>query len=212
LSSCTIASSSSVSSQNSSSTSESSSEVITEKTLEISRATWPLLTYNPYVPTRAFFNNLQFKYFGASNEPDGSITNAINGNSASFAIYNIDEIENIEKITVTLAKNKTQKNFRMFAATDITNPSLDEFVVDYTQTSGLVYEYDFTGLNANHFRFENGLYRLMIQSIVLTVSSSFEFPEEIQGGGGGQPFFATAGGKNVAGLTNALDKGKGFIK
>jgi M6 family metalloprotease-like protein len=181
LTSCTVATSSSL---DSSSTSESSSEVITEKTLEISRETWPLLTYNPYVPTRAFFNNLQFKYFGASNEPEGAITNAINGNSASFSIYNIDDIENIEKITVTLAKNKTQKNFKMFAATDITNPSLDEFVVEYTQTSGLVYEYDFTGLNANHFRFENGLYRLMIQSIVLTVSSTFEFPDEIQGGGG----------------------------
>ncbi len=38
-----------------------------------------------------------------------------------------------------------------------------------------------------------------------------ELAREIQGGGGGQPFYATAGGKNSGGLANALARARTFV-
>jgi alanyl-tRNA synthetase len=39
-----------------------------------------------------------------------------------------------------------------------------------------------------------------------------ELAKEVKGGGGGQPFFATAGGSDVSGLDNVLVKAKSFVR
>lgn len=52
----------------------------------------------------------------------------------------------------------------------------------------------------------------LVESKALNASNIIrEISKEIQGGGGGQAFFATAGGKNPEGLQNAINKAKDFL-
>jgi alanyl-tRNA synthetase len=52
---------------------------------------------------------------------------------------------------------------------------------------------------------------LLSESGLNATSLIREISPEIQGGGGGQPFFATAGGKNTDGIQNALNLGRKLI-
>ncbi|HPR72635.1 MAG TPA: alanine--tRNA ligase [Bacteroidales bacterium] len=54
--------------------------------------------------------------------------------------------------------------------------------------------------------------KLVKEKNINAVSIIKEISPEIKGGGGGQPFLATAGGKNPAGLKNALKKAEEIIK
>jgi alanyl-tRNA synthetase len=53
---------------------------------------------------------------------------------------------------------------------------------------------------------------LVKQKGINAVSIIKEISDEINGGGGGQPFLATAGGKKPEGIQNALEKAAEYIK
>ena len=53
----------------------------------------------------------------------------------------------------------------------------------------------------------------LMESLELNASQLVrDMAKHIKGGGGGQPFYATAGGKDVSGLDNALKHGESVIK
>ena len=54
--------------------------------------------------------------------------------------------------------------------------------------------------------------RLVKEKNINAVTIINEIAGEINGGGGGQPFMATAGGKNTEGIPAAIKKAEQFLK
>jgi M6 family metalloprotease-like protein len=188
LTACTVTTTSSSivdSSQSSSSisTSESSSQLTPNyKNISISRSTWPLLSFSPFVPTRSFFNNVQFKYMGAND----SIANVITGDSASFYIHNVNPLLNIEKVILNKAQIKNSLNFKVYGANMVIdgadNSSITAQEITRTMISPLVYEYDFSAYEFSYFRITNGAFPIVIQSLEIFISESYNFPSSITSG------------------------------
>jgi alanyl-tRNA synthetase len=54
--------------------------------------------------------------------------------------------------------------------------------------------------------------KLIREKNISAVNIIKEIAAEINGGGGGQPFLATAGGKNPAGISRALKKAEDYLR
>ncbi len=54
--------------------------------------------------------------------------------------------------------------------------------------------------------------KLVKEKNISAVNIIKEIAGEINGGGGGQPFLATAGGKNPEGIMNAIRKAEDYIR
>ncbi|WP_439559553.1 alanine--tRNA ligase [Dyadobacter sp.] len=132
---------------------------------------------------------LQKKITNLENEKIQSLKAALVENIETHRTFNLI----VEKVSVPSADSLKQLSYELrdqvenliavFGAEIAGKPQLSVFIAE-----NIVQE---TGLNAG--------------KIVK------ELAQEIRGGGGGQPFFATAGGSDASGLDNALEKAKGLF-
>jgi alanyl-tRNA synthetase len=133
--------------------------------------------------------SLQKKITSLENEKIQSLKTALIANMETHRTFNLI----VEKVSVPSADSLKQLSYELrdqvenliavFGTEIAGKPQLSVFIAE-----NIVQE---TGLNAG--------------KIVK------ELAQEIRGGGGGQPFFATAGGSDASGLDNALAKAKGMF-
>jgi len=115
---------------------------------------------------------------------DATIKRMENINGVNFVAEQVDfELENVRKLSQIITQSMDDV-FLVFAT--VIN---DKPLIAVTVSKNLV---ETRGMNAG--------------AIVR------ELAKEIKGGGGGQPNFATAGGKDVSGIERVLEKAKDFIK
>ncbi len=140
------------------------------------------------------------------------------------SLYN--ENEQLKKQIETLLKEKV-KSLKTDLLSDVTTINGVQFLakqvdLDANSIKDLVYE---IGITADNFFILIGSVNNDKPMLTCYISKPLttekdlnagqivrELGKHIQGGGGGQAFFATAGGKNSAGITDALQAAKGYIE
>ena len=121
------------------------------------------------------------KKSNAANVKDDLLSSAVEVNGVRFIAQEVD-MQAEDMKNVSFALRK-EENLAMVLAATVSDKALLTVMI----TDDLVAN----GMNAG----------AMIREIA----------KEIEGGGGGQPFFATAGGANPSGIANALEKAKDLI-
>ncbi len=111
----------------------------------------------------------------------------------------IHEIENINGINYLAKKLDLEQNSIKDLAFDLGNKIENLFLLIGTEKDGKAFLTCFISKN-------------LIEEKQLNAGQIVrDLGKLIQGGGGGQPFFATAGGKNPKGIEEALENGKRYI-
>ena len=111
----------------------------------------------------------------------------------------INEIESINGINFLAKKLDLDQNSIKDLAFEIGNQVGNLFLIAGSETDGKAFLTCYISKN-------------LVEEKTLNAGTVVrELGKLIQGGGGGQPFFATAGGKNPAGIAEALLKGKEYI-
>lgn len=143
------------------------------------------------------------------------------------SVHSLQEENTKLKLQIeTLMKNKV-KNLKVSLATQIQNINGIQFLatqVDLNPESAKDLAYELGTLGTNIFLVlatsedEKPMLSCYISKELVTEKGLNagqivrELGKHIQGGGGGQPFFATAGGKNTSGIKEALEKAVEFLK
>src|SRR5690554_697757 len=175
----------------------------------------------------AITNDALKGYFGDINKTFNEIKSILNNNEPVKAIQNLqEENSSLKKQVEALLKDKA-KNLKGELKNEITEINGIQFLakkvdLDASGIKDLAFElggqYDnlfllFGSENEGKALLSCYISKELVESKKLNAGQIVrELGKYIQGGGGGQPFFATAGGKNPAGIEEALNAAKKYLK
>src|SRR5690554_2395136 len=174
----------------------------------------------------AITNDALKGYFGDINKTFNEIKSILNNNEPVKAIQNLqEENSSLKKQVEALLKDKA-KNLKGDLKNEITEVNGIQFLakkidLDASGIKDLSFElgsqYDnlfllFGSENDGKALLSCYISKELVESKGLNAGNIVrELGKHIQGGGGGQPFFATAGGKNPAGIDAALEAAKKYL-